>query len=205
MEDQKEKISVSENLEMNIDVQPELFVDKHEPETGGDTTGILRRWKRKEMLRRGSLGLRGIALFMSLISLILTASNKHGYWNNFDKFEEYRYMLAVAALSSLYTVVQVFRQVHELFTGKSLMRPKTEGLIDFVGDQVVAYLLISSTSSAIPATDEMREVTTNIFTDSAAAGIAFSFFAFCCLALSAVISGYKLSTQTYTPMNILDS
>ena len=52
------------------------------------------------------------------------------------EFLDYRYMLAVAALSSLYTVVQVFRQVHELFTGKSLMRPKTEGLIDFVGDQV---------------------------------------------------------------------
>lgn len=99
MEDQKEKISVSENLEMNIDVQPELFVDKHEPETGGDTTGILRRWKRKEMLRRGSLGLRGIALFMSLISLILTASNKHGYWNNFDKFEEYRYKLKLLLFS----------------------------------------------------------------------------------------------------------
>ncbi|KHN33251.1 CASP-like protein [Glycine soja] len=152
------------------------------------------------MLTFGPLGLRGIALSMSLFSLIFMARNKYGYGYEFDKFEEYRYLVAVATLSTLYTAVQVFRQVHEISTMKSLMQPRTEGLIDFVGDQVLAYLLISSTSSAIPLTDQMRKVTINVFTDFSAASIAFSLFAFCSLALSAVVSGYKLSTQTYTPI-----
>jgi len=44
--------------------------------------------------------------------------------------------MAVAILSSLYSGVQVFRQVHELSTGKNMILPRTSGLIDFVGDQV---------------------------------------------------------------------
>lgn len=198
MEDQNEKVAFTNESEMKVDVQPESSEPSgeiHAPGTGGGTTGILRRWKREDMLRRGSLGLRGLALFLSLISFIIMASNKHGDWKEFDKYQEYRYFLAVAILSSLYTGAQVFRQVHELSTRKTLIQPTTAGLIDFVGDQVVAYLLISSTSSAIPITDRMRKTVDNIFTDSSAAAIAFSFFAFWCVALSAVISGYKLSTQ----------
>ncbi|KAK7382318.1 hypothetical protein VNO80_01169 [Phaseolus coccineus] len=201
MEDHKEKVTVSDPTQMKIDVLPEPFeqnVDVHAPGTSGGATGFLRQWKKKDMLIRGSLGLRGIALFFSLISFMLMASNKHGDWKEFDKYQEYRYLLAVAILSSLYSGVQVFRQVRELSTGKNTIQQRTAGLIDFVGDQVVAYLLLSSTSSAIPITDRIREsADNNMFTDSSAAAIAFSFFAFCCLALSAVISGYKLSTQTY--------
>lgn len=64
------------------------------PVQGGDhtggITGILRRWKREDMIKRGSLGLRAIALLFSLISFIAMASNKHGDWREFDKYEEYR-------------------------------------------------------------------------------------------------------------------
>lgn len=63
--------------------------------------------------------------------------------------------------------------------------------------QIVAYLLISSASSAIPLTNRMREGSDNIFTDASAAAISMSIFAFLSLAASALISGYKLSTQPY--------
>ncbi|XLS82560.1 hypothetical protein HN51_048391, partial [Arachis hypogaea] len=69
-------------------------------------------------------------------------------------------------------------------------------LVDFFGDQIMAYLLISSASAAIPITNRMREGADNAFTDTSTAAISLSFFAFLCLALSAIISGYKLSTQT---------
>jgi hypothetical protein len=46
-------------------------------------------------------------------------------------------------------------------------------------------------------TNRMREGADNIFTDSSAAAISMGFFAFISLALSALISGYKLSTQSY--------
>ncbi|TKY63582.1 CASP protein 4B4 [Spatholobus suberectus] len=199
MEDQKEKMSASNDSVVNIVVQPEPSepsTDNHTPATSGDIVGVLWRWKRKDTLKRGSLGLRGIALFLSLVSFIIMASNKHGDWKEFDKDQEYRYLLAIAILSSLYTGVQVFHQVHELSIGKNMIQPRIAGLIDVVGHQVVAYLLISSTSSAIPITDRMRETIDNIFTGSSAAAIGF-FFAFLFLALSAVISGYKLSTETY--------
>lgn len=63
--------------------------------------------------------------------------------------------------------------------------------------QVVAYMLISAGSSAIPLTNSMREGVDNIFTDSAAAAIAMELLAFLAMALSALISGYKLTTQTH--------
>ncbi|XP_027349342.1 CASP-like protein 4B1 [Abrus precatorius] len=173
-------------------------VNHQTPATGdGGVAGILRRWKREDLIKRGSLGLRGIALLFSLISFIVTASNKHGDWREFDKYEEYRYLLAIAILSSLYTGAQAFRQLQEFSTGKQLLQPRMAAMIDFFGDQIIAYLLISSASAAIPMTNRMREGADNIFTDSSAAAISMSIFAFFCLAVSALISGYKLSTQPY--------
>ncbi|KAK7395032.1 hypothetical protein VNO78_15574 [Psophocarpus tetragonolobus] len=172
--------------------------DRHTPATGsGGFSGILRRWKREDLMKRGSLALRGIALLFSLISFVIMASNKHGDWRNFDKYEEYRYLLAIAILSILYTGCQVFRQTQELSTAKQLLQPRMAAMIDFFGDQIIAYLLISSASSAVPITNRMREGADNIFTDSSAAAISMSIFAFLCLAVSAIISGYKLSTQSY--------
>ncbi|KHG22461.1 hypothetical protein F383_02278 [Gossypium arboreum] len=135
-------------------------------------SAINRRWKREDLFNKGSLFLRGLAFFFSLLSFIIMASNKHGGWKNFDRYSEYRYLLAIAALSILYSGGQAWRQM-------------------------VAYLLISSTSAAIPLTNNMREGQDNIFTDASASAISMSFFAFLSLALSAMVSGYKLSTQSY--------
>ncbi|KAK7382317.1 hypothetical protein VNO80_01168 [Phaseolus coccineus] len=194
MEEPKGKVTVSDPTQMKIDVQTEPFepsVDVHAPRTSGGATDVL---------MRGSLGLRRTALFLSLVSFMLVVFlvSKNGDWIDFSMRQEYRYLLAVAILSVLYNGVQAFRQSHEPCNGKNMLQPRTAGLIDFVGDQVVAYLLLSSTSSAIPITHITREIVgKNIFTDTLAAAIAMSFLAFCCLALSAVISGYKLFTRTY--------
>ncbi|KAL5550705.1 hypothetical protein UlMin_000881 [Ulmus minor] len=163
----------------------------------GGVTGILRRWKRDDLLRRGSLALRGLAFLFCLLSFIIMVSNKHGDWKNFDNYEEYRYVLAIAILTTLYSGGQALLQVHEISTGKYLFQRRTAALYDFVGDQIAAYLLISSASAAVPMTNRMRESQDNIFTDSSASAISMSFLAFLFLAFSAVISGYKLSTQSY--------
>ncbi|KAI4356089.1 hypothetical protein L6164_000137 [Bauhinia variegata] len=164
-------------------------------ETG--VTGIVQRWERDDLFKKGLLALRGLALIFSLISFIVMASNSQGDWRKFDRFEEYRYVLAIAILSTLYTVAQVFRQIQELSTGKNLLQRKTASLIDFFGDQIMAYLLMSSASSAVPLTNRLRESADTIFSDSSAAAISMSFMAFLCLGASAMISGYKLSTQPY--------
>ncbi|XP_024019541.1 CASP-like protein 4B1 isoform X2 [Morus notabilis] len=97
--------------------------------------GILRRWKREDLLRRGSLALRGLAFLFSLLSFIIMASNKHGDWKNFDRYEEFRYVLAIATLSTLYSGGQCLLKVHELSTGKYLFQRSTSALFDFCGDQ----------------------------------------------------------------------
>ncbi|KAA8517482.1 hypothetical protein F0562_017775 [Nyssa sinensis] len=172
-------------------------VESQTPGTGFGVSAIVRRWRREDLLKRGSVALRGFGLLFSLLAFIIMASNKHGDWKDFDKYEEYRYVLAIAILSTLYTGGQFMRQVHELSTGKETFPRRNLALIDFYGDQIMAYLLISAASSAVPLTNRMREGADNIFTDSSASAISMEFLAFLALACSALISGYKLSNQSY--------
>ncbi|KAK2981779.1 hypothetical protein RJ640_010296 [Escallonia rubra] len=160
-------------------------------------TGVLRRWRRDDLLKKGSIALRGLGLLFSLLAFIIMASNKHGDWKDFDKYEEYRYVLAIAILSTLYTGGQVLRHVHELSTGRESFSRRNLALVDFFGDQVCAYLLLSAASSAVPITNRMREGSDNIFTDTSASAISMQFLAFIALALSAALSGYKLSNRSY--------
>ncbi|CAA0827475.1 CASP-like protein 4B1 [Striga hermonthica] len=164
---------------------------------GGGVSNIVRRWQREDLLKRSSLALRCIGLVFSLLAFVIMVTNKHGDWRDFDKYEEYRYVVAIAILSTLYTGFQAFRQIYELSTGREVVSLPYVGMIDFFGDQIVAYLLISAASSAVPLTNRMREGADNIFTDASASAISMAFFAFLSLGLSALISGYKLAHQTH--------
>ncbi|XP_043725299.1 CASP-like protein 4B1 [Telopea speciosissima] len=161
-------------------------------------TSILRRWRREDLLKKGQVVLRTIGLVFSVLSFIIMAANKHGNgWENFDKYEEYRYLLGISLLSTLYTIAQILRQIHEFSTGKYILSQQGLNLLDFFGDQFMAYMLMSAASTAVPLTNRMREGADNIFTDSSSASISMGFLAFMAMALSALISGYNLSTQTY--------
>ncbi|PPD89714.1 hypothetical protein GOBAR_DD13360 [Gossypium barbadense] len=128
-------------------------------------SAINRRWKREDLLNKGSLFLRGLAS-SSLCYLSLS------WLPTSMVVGKISIAILNTALSILYTGGQAWRQM-------------------------VAYLLISSTSAAIPLTNNMREGQDNIFTDASASALSMSFFAFLSLALSAMVSGYKLSTQSY--------
>ncbi|XP_042515598.1 CASP-like protein 4B1 [Macadamia integrifolia] len=170
----------------NIETQPSSY------------RSIIHRWRREDLLKKGQVVLRTSGLLFSLLSFIIMAANKHGNgWENFDKYEEYRYLLAIALLSTLYTIAQVLRQIHEFSTGKYILSLRGLNYLDFIGDQIMAYLLVSAASTAVPLTNRMREGADNIFTDSSSASISMAFLAFVVVASSALISGYKLSTQTY--------
>ncbi|PKA67248.1 CASP-like protein [Apostasia shenzhenica] len=168
-------------------------------ETAGDAavTSVVRRWKREDILEKGVLLLRALGWVFSLISLVVMASNKHGDWMNFDRYEEYRYLLAISILAFLYSMGQVVRQVHRFSTGRDVVPARAAAIVDFAGDQTAAYLLMSALSAAIPLTNNMRKGADNLFTDASSAAISMAFFAFLSLALSALISGYKLSKQTH--------
>ncbi|KAG2285328.1 hypothetical protein Bca52824_044932 [Brassica carinata] len=155
-------------------------------------SAITQRWKREDLVKASPIT-RGLCLLFSLLAFIIMVSNKHGYGRNFDDYEEYKYVLAIAIISTVYTAWQTFVYLSK----REFFDRRTSMLVDFSGDQIVAYLLISAASSAIPLTNRFREGQDNIFTDSAASAISMAVFAFVSLALSALFSGYKLSTHSF--------
>ncbi|KAK4582284.1 hypothetical protein RGQ29_025456 [Quercus rubra] len=92
---------------------------------GVESSTIVHRCKREDLIKKFSLALRGLALIFSVIALIIMAINKHSGWQDFDKYREYRYVLAIAILSTVYTGGQVMRQAYELCTGKLLLQQRS--------------------------------------------------------------------------------
>ncbi|KAL6865075.1 hypothetical protein ACP4OV_016226 [Aristida adscensionis] len=164
---------------------------------GGVAGGVARRWRAQERLDRAAAALRAAAWALSLLAFLVMACNEHGDWMQFDRYEEYRYVVATGLLAFVYATLQLVRLAARLAGGARDLQPRTGLLVDFAGDQVTAYLLMSALSAAIPITNRMREGTDNVFTDSSAASISMAFLAFVCLALSALVSGFKLAKQTY--------
>ncbi|KAL6644912.1 hypothetical protein ACP70R_016520 [Stipagrostis hirtigluma subsp. patula] len=164
---------------------------------GGVVDSVVARWRREDMLDKSPLALHAAAAVFALVALVLVATNQHGDWMMFDRYQEYRYLLAIAALALAYSLAQAVRHWRRMRGGVDPISGPSGRLIDFAGDQVVAYLLMSALSAAVPITNRMRSAVINTFTDATAAAISMAFFAFVALALSAVVSGYKLSKQTY--------
>lgn len=69
--------------------------------SGLGVSAIVRRWRRDDLIRKGSLVLRPLALLFSLLAFIIMASNKHGGWKDFDKYEEFRFESDVSLFLSL--------------------------------------------------------------------------------------------------------
>uniref|UniRef100_A0A0E0DQ71 CASP-like protein n=1 Tax=Oryza meridionalis TaxID=40149 RepID=A0A0E0DQ71_9ORYZ len=162
----------------------------------GVVGAVVRRWRRQDLLEKSGSALRVAAWAFSLLAFVVMGANDHGDWRQFEHYEEYRYVVAIGVLAFIYTTLQLVRHGVRLTGGQDL-QGKVAVLVDFAGDQVTAYLLMSAVSAAIPITNRMREGADNVFTDSSAASISMAFFAFLCLALSALVSGFKLAKQTY--------
>jgi len=165
--------------------------------SSGVVDSVVARGRREDMLDKIPLALHASAAAFAFVALVLVASNQHGDWMQFDRYQEYKYLLAIAALAFLYSLAQAARHALRMRGGVDPVSAPSGRLLDFVGDQAVAYLLMSALSAAVPITNRMRSAVVNNFTDATAAAISMTFFAFVALALSAVVSGYKLSKQTY--------
>lgn len=164
---------------------------------GGVVDSVVARWRREDMLDKSPLALHAAAAAFAFVALVLVASNQHGDWMQFDRYQEYRYLLAIAALAFVYSLAQALRHAHRMRGGADPASAPSGRIFDFVADQVVAYLLMSALSAATPITNRMRTAVVNNFTDATAAAISMAFLAFVALALAATLSGYKLSKQTY--------
>ncbi|KAI3950601.1 hypothetical protein MKW92_019514 [Papaver armeniacum] len=118
-------------------------------------------------LMKGSLILRAAALVFSAISFIIMANVK-----GFDDYDQSRYVFAGGIISTIYNVFQI-----------------------------IAYLLVSCASAIAPSVATLREAEDELLADHGtsnlvAASTSMAFLAFFPMAVSAVISAYKLSPKT---------
>ncbi|XP_010554921.1 PREDICTED: CASP-like protein 4B1 [Tarenaya hassleriana] len=90
------------------------------------------KFKRKDLIEKASLILRGFALLFSVISFLVMLLNKHGPRLHFSDYDVYKFLFAAVAISGLYNagyvVLTVFGKIYS----------KTMTLAGSIGDQLPA-------------------------------------------------------------------
>uniref|UniRef100_A0A0E0LQ41 Beta-Casp domain-containing protein n=1 Tax=Oryza punctata TaxID=4537 RepID=A0A0E0LQ41_ORYPU len=102
------------------------------------------------------LVLRAAAALLAFVAVALVASCRHGDWMEFTRYQEYRYLLGVAVVASLYSALQAARTFRRMRAATAYAAT----FLDFAGDQAVGYLLITASSAALPITIRMRSAVT---------------------------------------------
>ncbi|KAH7577364.1 hypothetical protein ACOSP7_001765 [Xanthoceras sorbifolium] len=156
---------------------------------------ILKRSKRESMLKRALLGLRVCGFVFSLVSFSVLAADKYRGWalDSFYRYREFRFSLAVNVIAFVYSGFQAFDLVYQLTTGKRQARNHLRCYFDFSMDQMLTYLLMSSSSSAAVRIDDWQSNWgKDEFPEMAKASVGLSFLAFLALGLSSLVSGYSV-------------
>lgn len=165
---------------------------------GRAISSILRRSRRDAMAQKVGLGFRIMGLVFCLLSFSVMAADKTQGWagDSFDRYKEYRYCLSMTVIGFVYSAFQAYVQTHHLITGKHIIRHPMRYYFDFAMDQILAYLLMSASSSAATRTDSwVSNWGEDEFTKMANASVGMSFLAFFAFAFSSLISGYILCNR----------
>uniref|UniRef100_A0A6J1BX26 CASP-like protein n=1 Tax=Momordica charantia TaxID=3673 RepID=A0A6J1BX26_MOMCH len=155
----------------------------------------MKKMKREEMRKKILLGFRICGFAFCLVSFSVMASDKNQGWalDSFYRYKEFRYCMAVNVIGFLYSALQSYDLVYFLSTGKHMILNHFKQYFDFFIDQIVAYLLLSASSSAATRVDDWQSNWgKDKFPDMAAASVGLSIVAFVAFALSCLISGHTL-------------
>uniref|UniRef100_A0A0D9YLZ0 CASP-like protein n=1 Tax=Oryza glumipatula TaxID=40148 RepID=A0A0D9YLZ0_9ORYZ len=156
---------------------------------------ILLRKRRAAVLQRTALVARVAAALLCLAALaVLAADSRKGFaLDSYSNYSQLRYSEAVNVIGFVYSVLQFF-VLADLMRRNKHLNPRRKGdYFDFFMDQVLAYLLISSSSSATARVgDWIDNWGSDPFPKMANSSIAISFMAFLVFAISALISAYNL-------------
>ncbi|KAJ0054273.1 hypothetical protein Pint_02707 [Pistacia integerrima] len=158
---------------------------------------ILKKAKRDSMMKRALIVSRISGFVFSLVSFSVLAADRDRGWaiDSFYRYKEFRYCMAVNVIAFVYSGFQGYDLIYQLTSGKRKLRLPLRHYLDFSLDQVIAYLLMSASSSAAVRVDDWQSNWgKDPFPDMARASVALSFLAFAALALSSLISGYKVYT-----------
>nr|P0DI23.1 RecName: Full=CASP-like protein 4C1; Short=PaCASPL4C1 [Pteridium aquilinum subsp. aquilinum] len=155
--------------------------------------------------------LRLLTFAFSLASLVIMATNsatttatagRHRTVNWVD-FDTYRYVLAACAIVCLYSFAEIGLGLWYLLKGRMVMPESMAHWFDFGHDQGFAYLIFSACSGATAVAHNLRERhilihgmygcdEANSFCMKAEISIGLAFGAFLFIALSSLLSGYRL-------------
>ncbi|KAI6702161.1 hypothetical protein NL676_011297 [Syzygium grande] len=150
------------------------------------------RWSAVPSIQLSSLFLRFMALILSFISALAltTLPKKRGQSpSSFSQHHELMYCFIVTVVAFVYSAFQLFKGVCDISYRGILISDRFSDYLSFILDQLVAYLLISSSSVGIQAIPTKRG--TPLWTPSVIS-ISMSFAIFLVTATCALLSGYKL-------------
>jgi len=167
-----------------------------------EAAGFVQRSRRREvMVKRAELGFRVCEAILCLISFCVMISDKNRGWagDSYYRYTEFRYCVAVTLIGFAYSVFQACDLTYNLITENHFICDHLRYYFDFAMDQILAYLLISASSTAATRVDDwVSNWGKDKFTDIATVSVGMSLLAFAALALSALISGYNLSKHSTT-------
>lgn len=156
---------------------------------------IMYRKRRTATLQRTALLARLVAAALCLAALAVLAADTRKGWalDSYSNYTQLRYSEAVNVIGFVYSVFQFFALALHLTRKRHLIpRPKGD-YFDFTMDQVLAYLLISSSSSATArVSDWIDNWGSDTFPNMANSSIIISFLAFVVFAINSLISAYNL-------------
>ncbi|KAJ3704951.1 hypothetical protein LUZ61_008656 [Rhynchospora tenuis] len=163
-------------------------------------TRIMQREQNAAAVRRVSLAARVAAMVFSLVAFSVLAADRNKGWarDSYNKYSQFRYCETVNVIGFLYSGLQLYALIHYKRNKKHIIRRPLGDYLDFIMDQVIAYLLISASSSA---TARVRDWIVNWgsdpFPNMANGSIAVTFLAFLAFAVSSLLSAYNLFSKTF--------
>ncbi|CBI34730.3 CASP-like protein 4A4 [Vitis vinifera] len=150
------------------------------------TTG----WSSRPSVYFSHCFLRSLALLFSFVSaLSLTVTAPSSGRAGFTKYPELTYCLVVTILALTYSAFQLCKGVCDITHKGFLISDRVSDYSSFILDQLVGYLLASSSSVIIPAIQRLEQTA---LWKAGIVSVCMSFAAFLVTAICALFSGYKL-------------
>ncbi|XP_022759866.1 CASP-like protein 4A4 [Durio zibethinus] len=151
-------------------------------------------WSARPSIHHSNLFLRFLVLlfsFISALTLVAPSTKKKDQQSpSFTQYPELIYCFIVAILAFLYAAFQLFKGICDIAHRGILISDMTSDYLSFVLDQLVGYLLVSSSSVAIPIIRHFEKSTP--LWKGTIVSTSMSFATFLAVAICALLSGYKL-------------
>ncbi|KAL2544075.1 CASP-like protein 4A4 [Forsythia ovata] len=152
------------------------------------------RWSSRPPFQAANLFLRSLTLVFSFGSALSLAApspaktmfrKSPSFYNNTNLL----YCFIVNILTFLYAAYQLFKGICDIAHKGVFISDAVSDYTSFIFDQLAGYLLISSTSVAVPVIQQMDHSTS--LWKAATVSVCMSFAVFLIIAISALLSGYK--------------